>query len=74
MYPVILTYSPLNEAERLITFIYTVTLEHFTASWKEQITTLTTVLSAMNIAGQVGTRANSRNGVMGRLRLGKFER
>lgn len=74
MYPVILTYSPLNEAERLITFIYTVPLEHFTASWKEQITTLTTVLSAMNIAGQVGTRANSRNGVMGRLRLGKFER
>lgn len=74
MYPVILTYSPLNEAERLITFIYTVPLEHYTASWKEQITTLTTVLSAMNIAGQVGTRANSRNGVMGRLRLGKFER
>lgn len=74
MYLVILTYSPLNEAEKLITFIYTVPLEHFTANWKEQITALKTVLSAMNIAGQVGTRANGRSGVMGRLRLGKFER
>lgn len=74
MYSVILTYSPLNEAEKLITFIYTVPLEHFTASWKEQITALKTVLSAMNIAGQAGTRANGRSGVVARLRVGKFER
>lgn len=74
MYPVIFTYSPLNEPEKLITFIYTVPLEHFTASWKEQITALKTELSAMNITRQAGTRANGRSGVMGRLRLGKLER